>query len=262
MKKTKIEWCDATWNPVTGCLHGCPYCYARRIALRFSGGEGRAVSESGVLVELETPKRDDHRKILPYPYGFAPTFHRYKLGFPCRLGKPRVIFVCSMADLFGAWVPREWQREVFEACLATPRHKYIFLTKNERAYWDMALDGSGIMPSGSGFWYGHTATAQDDVERIAPFTPPAAYRYFLSVEPLHGPIDLSRFLRMPEWVIIGAETGNRAGKCAPKKEWVDGIADFCQKRDIPVFMKDSMLPVVGTDGMLRQFPPALERSGA
>ena len=36
MNKTKIDWCDSTWNPVTGCLHGCEYCYARGIANRFS----------------------------------------------------------------------------------------------------------------------------------------------------------------------------------------------------------------------------------
>ena len=86
------DWADSTWNPVTGCLHGCPYCYARRIALRFSSEEGRAMGESGILVELETPKRADQRKILPYPYGFAPTFHKYKLDVPRHWRKPRRIF--------------------------------------------------------------------------------------------------------------------------------------------------------------------------
>ncbi len=263
MNNTKIEWADATWNPVTGCFHGCEYCYARRIAERFRGSFG----VDGIH-DLNEPLRNMWRdkdtgelgvgRIEPYPYGFAPTFHRYRLDIPAHWKKPRTVFVCSMGDLFGRWVPRKWVKEVFEACKAAPRHKYLFLTKNPKAYWDMAMDGIGIMQNGDGFWYGYTATTQDDVDRIAPLTLPASFRYFLSAEPLHGPINLRRFYGLPDWVIIGAETGSRARKYAPDKAWVTGITDFCQVRGIPVYMKNSLIPVVGEDGMLKQFPEALE----
>ena len=96
MQKTKIEWCDSTWNPVTGCLHGCDYCYARRIADRFSShGERRDEREIHVLDERVYGEESE--KPEPFPYGFVPTFHRYRLN-EYEKKKGRTIFVCSMAD--------------------------------------------------------------------------------------------------------------------------------------------------------------------
>ena len=119
MNKTKIEWCDSTWNPVTGCFHGCKYCYARRIAERFGmkfaphlgdpGMEGACKYDSGegmdTMLELEKPYEEDGR-VQPYPMAFMPTFHKYRLDEPARKTRPRTIFVCSMADLFGEWGTR------------------------------------------------------------------------------------------------------------------------------------------------------------
>ena len=82
--KTKIDWADATWNPVTGCLHGCEYCYARKIAERF-GGSWHGVGKCHVLDEREIKCAvfdepiEYPGKVNPYPYSFDPTFHRYKL---------------------------------------------------------------------------------------------------------------------------------------------------------------------------------------
>ena len=106
MKKTKIEWCDSTWNPVTGCLHGCEYCYARRITERF----GNKLPDFSVYPKMYENCHMVDSKFTdnPYPHGFEPTFHAYRLDEPARLTKPRNIFVCSMADLFGEWVPDEW----------------------------------------------------------------------------------------------------------------------------------------------------------
>ena len=87
MNRTKIEWCDYTWNPVTGCRTGCWYCYADRMATRF------------------------HRS-------FEPAFHPERLNEPLRVTTPAKIFVCSTADLFGPWVDPEWQRRVFQVCAA------------------------------------------------------------------------------------------------------------------------------------------------
>lgn len=75
---------------------------------------------------------------------------------------------------------------------------------------------------------------------------------FVSIEPLLKPFgDIEAF---PEWAIIGAETGNRKGKVTPEREWVDTIVKQARKRGVPVFMKDSLLPVVGEENMLREFP--------
>lgn len=126
MKKTKIDWADSTWNPVTGCLHGCEYCYARAIANRFGWHANEPDINERILYEI--PVFDGKKQ--PYPFDFAPTFHQYRLGEPAAWTKPRTIFVCSMADLFGDWVPDEWIKQVFEACEAAPQHRFLFLTKN------------------------------------------------------------------------------------------------------------------------------------
>ena len=94
--KTKIDWADASWNPVTGCLHGCEYCYARRMVHRFGG-----LTPDNDLHVLDEQNYDVRGNKDIYPFGFAPTLHLYRMDFPKRLQRPRNIFVCSMADLFG-----------------------------------------------------------------------------------------------------------------------------------------------------------------
>ena len=106
MNETKIDWAEMSWNPVTGCRHGCPYCYARRTAHRFDAGLEDHASTDGLHVLEEKIKG------TPYPYGFEPTMHRYRLNQPERKKEGRTVFVCSMADLFGRWVPTEWIRDV------------------------------------------------------------------------------------------------------------------------------------------------------
>ena len=78
MNETKIDWAEMSWNPVTGCRHGCPYCYARRTAHRFDAGLEDHASTDGLHVLEEKIKG------TPYPYGFEPTMHRYRLNQPER----------------------------------------------------------------------------------------------------------------------------------------------------------------------------------
>ena len=98
MNETKIDWAEMSWNPVTGCRHGCPYCYARRTAHRFDAGLEDSAAVGGLHV------LEERIKGTPYPYGFEPTLHRYRLDQPERKKEGRTVFVCSMADLFGRWV--------------------------------------------------------------------------------------------------------------------------------------------------------------
>ena len=93
--KTDIEWCSHTWNPVTGCRHDCPYCYARRIATRFGPKIDEFPDESGItafvnegvdcyVVEKPTELKDwqgNYRRSTPYPKNFAPTLHKYPLTY-------------------------------------------------------------------------------------------------------------------------------------------------------------------------------------
>ena len=279
MDKTKIDWADASWNPVTGCMHGCEYCYARRIAERFGGcwrldlppdtswrgnvgerklmgdyarhndGKCHVLDEPEIECAVFDPPSGYRGKVKPYPYYFSPTFHRYRLGEPQSWKKPRNIFVCSMADLFGDWVPDEWIEQVFEACEAAPQHKYLFLTKNGKRYLELAR--KGIMPDADNFWYGCSVTRPD-----APFFFSNKCKTFASIEPILEPFDWVPGLKhigLPDWIIVGAETGNRKNKVRPGKDWLGGIVNGCAEHNIPLFMKESLRNLMGSD-FRQEFP--------
>lgn len=263
MNDTKIEWAGATWNPVTGCLHGCPYCYARRIAERFGGWttSGTKTTEPYPGKELKRPllvQRKNGKAVnAPFPYGFEPTFHRYRLDEPKRKKQPRNIFVCSMADLFGAWVPDEWITAVFDACREAPQHNYMFLTKNASRYGALAFQG--LLPKESNFWYGVTAENHPKAANAFSNIPNGwdGFNLFLSAEPLQGEINILSLDSWPRLVILGAETGNRKGKKLPTRMEVEGTANAAYIAGATVFMKDSLIPIVGEEHMRRELPEGL-----
>lgn len=237
--KTKIDWCDASWNPVTGCFHGCEYCYARRMAHRYAG----SLNSDGGLHVLDKPYRGNIGPILfkvePYPYDFDPTFHRYRLDIPSRWQRPRTIFVCSMADLFGDWVPDEWIQEVFDACRKAPQHRYLFLTKNPKRYSELLTE---YTPGNMWFGWSQTGPIGDKVI----FETHHSVNSFVSIEPLLQPLH-SFYIRGIGWAIVGAETGNRANKVIPEKSWIMDISDACREMGIPLFMKGSLREIMGED---------------
>lgn len=125
MNKTKIEYCDRTWNPITGCKHKCDYCYARKIA--------------------------NHYKL--YGGSFEPQFHPDKLDEPFKEKKPMVIFVCDMGDIFSPGMKKEWIEKVKVAADKAPWHTYLWLTKNPQ------YDESWVRPN---WWLGATITGPED----------------------------------------------------------------------------------------------------
>lgn len=246
--KTKIDWCDTSWNPVTGCLHGCEYCYARRMVERFGG-----MAPDNECHVLDERNHDTRGKVDPYPFGFTPTFHRYRLNDPKKWSEPRTIFVCSMADLFGDWVPDEWIQEVFAACAVAPQHRYLFLTKNPARYGELAA--AGKLPKKRNHWYGITATDHQMAEACFRHIPNGwdGYNIFLSAEPLHGEINIPALNSWPKWVIFGAETGNRKGKVIPEKSWIDSAVQMCRNIGAAVFMKESLRQIMGDD-FVQEYP--------
>lgn len=259
MQRTKIEWCDSTWNPVTGCLHTCEYCYARRIAERWGAlFKGPQPEDEGLtfvpdeperFYELDEPVRNEDGKAEPYPANFYPTLHKYRLNQPQKWVNPQNIFVCSMADLFGDWVPDEWIAGVFAACRKAPQHRYLFLTKNPGRYMNLAE--AGKLPENDNFWYGSTTTTPDDV-----FWWSDCHNTFASIEPMLEEFDTAGDcpIKKVDWIVIGAMTGPRNKVHQPKKEWIDQIAEDAQALSVPVFMKDSLIPIVGEENMSREFP--------
>lgn len=255
MLKSKIEWTDSSFNPVSGCYHDCPYCYARRTANRFKGcdaaPDGTAPSDIVILHErMPVTSKDGVTRNAAYPYGFTPTLHEYRLDDPKTKGFGETVFVCSMADLFGEWVPDEWIEKVFDACKAAPGHRYLFLTKNPRRYYDLGM--AGKLPNDECFWYGTTLERPDQEAFWS-----NCHHTFVSVEPILEPFGKQLWdggiVEKTEWAIFGAETGNRKGKVTPKREWIEDFVNDMRGRNKAVFMKDSMKEIWG-DPLITEFP--------
>jgi protein gp37 len=207
IKKTRIDWCDCTVNPVVGCPRGCPYCYARRLNARF-----------GWIEDFGKPQ-------------FFP--ERLK-AFECKT--PKSIFVNSMSD-WALWDYDEFCA-VMDAIEANPQHNYIFLTKSDAAYFRLANCHSGLTVTRQGDFY----NGGDMKSKMLDFVPD-----FLSIEPLLEPITLIGRLERLKAVIIGAETGSRKGKVIPRREWIIDIARDADRLGLAVFMKESLRGLMGAD---------------
>lgn len=216
MQRTKIDWCTHTVNPVVGCTFGCSYCYARKMNDRFKWIE-------------------DWNKPI-----FSPE-RLQKLSSK----KPKIIFMNSMSDI-ADW-KQEWKDEVFRTIKNNPQHVYLFLTKRlKEAYQDIKYPST--------VWLGNTITTQGDF--IREYGRPSGAKRFYSIEPLLEPIRIpsNNIPRVNiQWVIIGAETGNRKNKVIPKKEWITDIVKQSKRWDVPVFMKESLKEIMGDD-FIQEFP--------
>lgn len=262
---TKIEWADATWNPMTGCTpvsEACEHCYAERMARRFAKV---TPSEGTTMVEAcSTPGGG------PVPFGFTPTFYPHRLDIPLHwTRKPRRVFVCSMSDLFHEAFTDEQRDAVFSAMVAAPQHTYMVLTKRpERMREYMLGCQRGADDIGERFpwphvWLGVTVENQQRADERIPILldTPAAVR-FVSAEPTLGPVDLTGYVcghdcedfglcnldgltqreRAAEcayprlnWVILGGETGPGARPMQP--EWALDVWRQCKAAGVAFFWK-------------------------
>lgn len=210
-----IGWTDATWNPVSGCHHGCTYCYARSITRRFPG---------------------------TYPSGFEPTFHPKRMVGPRSRKKPTMIFTVDMGDLFGDWVPDRWIEAVLSEVRACPQHTFQFLTKAPQnlARWN---------PWPENAWVGGTVDTRERLDHaIAALHQVDAPIRFLSFEPLledMGTPDLDGI----QWVIMGALTGSH--RVQPGNAWVYSLFAAASKAWAPIFMKRNL----GWVDRIQTFPP-------
>jgi len=268
MNRSKIEWCDHTWNPITGCRHGCKYCYANTMSVRFSGDvrlnlmakkdyRTEAARDGGEQVYvLDEPMLNETGKALIYPFGFAPTYHRYRMKTLDKLKMGNNIFVGAMADIFGEWVPDAWLDDVFKVCIDRPQHNYLFLTKNPNRFITY-----GVPTQKENIWYGTTITGPADMDRMTALIIDG--KTFVSIEPLHKRLskeDIQLICKLSDWVIIGAETGRSNDKILPEFDWIKDIVLEADNVGIPVFMKDSLIPIVEEKNMRREFPKQLQGS--
>ncbi len=207
---SKIEWTDATWNPVTGCNKvspGCKHCYALRFSERFRGTPGH-----------------------PFEQGFDLRMWPERLKLPLAWKIPRRIFVNSMSDLFHERVPLAFIEQVFETMAACPQHQFQVLTKRPEQL--LKLCGSLDWPEN--VWMGVSIENEKYAFRSELLHNVPAKVRFLSVEPLIGPITKLP-LRDIHWVIVGGESG--PGARPMLRKWVEDIRHQCRRADVAFFFK-------------------------
>jgi protein gp37 len=227
-ERSKIEWTDSTWNPVTGCTKvsaGCDNCYAHTLAhVRLAAVYRRRLP----VVQTEENEADP----------FAVRLWPERLAEPGRWKDPRMIFVNSMSDLFHVDVPDEFVRRIFEVMLRVDRHVYQVLTKRpSRAvrFFNLNRDlfPDGLVPAH--IWMGTSVENQDVDYRIKHLRGVPGRVRFLSCEPLLGALDLEGLLEGIHWVIAGGESGANHRRMDP--EWVKLIRDRCGEAGVAFFFK-------------------------
>jgi protein gp37 len=207
---SRIEWTEATWNPVTGCSKvspGCAHCYAETFAERWRGLPGH-----------------------PYEQGFDLRLWPERLEVPLRWRRPRTIFVNSMSDLFHEAIPPAYIAEVFEVMQRADWHVFQILTKRPERLEALAHE----LPWPPNVWMGVSIENRRFVHRADNLRRTPAQTKFISAEPLLGPLeglDLSGI----DWLIAGGESGPRHRPM--RIEWARDLRDRCVEGNVAFFFK-------------------------
>ena len=255
MGKTSIDWTDHSWNPMHGCSSAgpeCDRCYAKSMAKRLTGMKSKG-----------------------YENGFAVTLRHDRLSEPSRLKKPKMIFLCSMGDLFHEKVPYTFQALVFDAMMEADHHVYQVLTKRPSRMNEFVREWVAERFSDPDDWYkvrniwlGTSVGTQNGVMRAHELVEVPARNRFLSLEPLIESVDIGPVLkattprtmalqrdhmdkawpggRIIEWVILGGETGPGArpmNSLWARKVWYD-----CRQVAVDFFFKHwGLNPIIAPD---------------
>lgn len=217
---SKIEWTESTWNPVRGCTRvseGCKFCYAERIAARFSD---KGMAYEGLAKHTKSgPRWTQEVRVV-----------REVFEAPLKWRKPRRIFVNSMSDLFHEKVLLPEIQEIFAVMAEANWHQFQILTKRA----DRLLECNSVLPWPPNVWMGVSVEDARVIHRIDALRQTDAQIKFLSLEPLLGPLsDLE--LSEIDWVIVGGESG--PGARPMDKKWVIDIRDRCAEAEVPFFFK-------------------------
>lgn len=250
MNRSEIEWVDFNWNPLSGCKESCQICIGRKKVIKFIGDKRWNLKNSNFRT-IGDIRVLDERVIssvggpLNYPFGFDPTYHRYRLDTPARWKRSRRILVCGYGELFGPWVPTEIIEEIFEACKKYPKHFFLFLTRFPDRY--MELDQSGKLPQRTNFWYGYSLPLIEGT----PFEN-NRFNTFTVMDPL------SADDRVPDtdWLILGPKTGDAS---IPQTELLDvsRILKEADQKCIPVYM--SKFENSDKSDLRKEYPEGLQK---
>lgn len=255
--KSKIQWTDASWNPVVGCTKispGCLNCYAEKMANRIAGKElsyfMKNTSLSGSVTQYKYMNVVENGKWNGKIHcdGIA-------LEIPLHWRQPRMIFVCPIGDLFHPKVPFEFIDEIWWTMSVSREHFFQILTKRPKRYleyWQHRLSKGFTDGTRENIWAGVTVCNQEEADKKIPILLqiPAAVR-FVSIEPMLGAIDIRKYIvhylktdklvgttgsfKPLDWVIVGGESGPRARPMHP--DWPRKVRDDCVAAGVPFFFK-------------------------
>ena len=218
--QSRISWTQYTWNPVTGCIEispGCDNCYARTFSERFRGTMGH-VFESGFDITLR-PER---------------------LDWPLNWTRPRVIFVCSMSDLFLKEIPDDYRSRVFDTMDSADQHIFQILTKRSSSMQKYVNDRYGNQGAPAHMWFGVTVENKQAKSRIRHLQFTNARVRFISAEPLLEPLDIKpQELDGIDQVIAGDESGFKRRPAS--ENWFRSIRDVCRETDTAYLLKQRHL---------------------
>jgi protein gp37 len=213
--RSKIEWTDATWNPLRGCTKispGCKHCYAETFAERFRG----------------VP---DH----PYEQGFDLKLVPEKLAEPFEWPGPRTVFVNSMSDLFQPGVPDAYIEDVVNVMIEANWHTYQVLTKRSERLLKLLSTELRHVTKHRHIWWGVSVEDRRyGLPRVDHLRAVPGGVKFLSIEPLLedlGNFDISGI----DWAIVGGESGHGARPMDQK--WVERIRRLCHDAEVAFFFK-------------------------
>lgn len=231
MGKSNIQWTDFSWNIARGCTkvdEDCKFCYMYRDSLNGTRYEPKQVVRTKTVFNL-----------------------------PLKLKEPSKIFTSSLTDFFHEDID-SYRKEAWDIIRKCPQHTFQILTKRPERISNLTLpfektsDGGGIMYRNlPNVWLGTSIGSQASLSRLYSLIKcPWKGLKFLSLEPLHGPIDFEIdlcdccgnpvFDHGIDWVIVGGESGNDNGKYRYREcklEWIENIVTFCRLSGVPVFVK-------------------------
>ena len=220
---SKIEWTEATWNPVAGCTiatAGCTNCYAMRMAARLDA--------MGNAKYAGLTRRSGCRHV----WTGKVNLDRSSLVLPYRWKRPKIVFVNSMSDLFHPAVPETFIREVWKVMADTPQHTYQILTKRpERMAGVLTQPDFKVLKN---VWLGTSVENSSVADRLDDLRRTPASVRFVSFEPLIGPVPQADLTEI-HWAIVGGESGPKARPM--EKQWVIEILQACREQGTAFFFK-------------------------
>ena len=235
MNHTRIETCDLTWNPITGCEHKCWFCYANKNYYRFHRSFKPTFHPERIkeLVDLKPPSGKGRKPWIAEAY-------------PGQW----LVFVCSVSDLFAPWTLDRWRDEVLERIGWTPDHIICqLLTKSPEGISNESTFNKNV-------WLGVSVTCQDDVARIGTLLDvPSEGKFFAYIEPLLGPVEIPNdLLEKLDWMVVGKLTGFSSKAAEIDPAWVHSLIAQAHLHNIPLFLKNTIIRELGPEYQIREFP--------